>query len=575
MNGGARIARVLYERGVREIFTLCGGHISPILVEAKKIGIRVTDVRDEATAVFAADAYARLTGIPGVAAVTAGPGLTNTITPLKNAQLAQSPVLVLGGATATALKNRGALQDIDQMPLMEPHVKFARAVRRVRDLAPAVVEALECAETGVPGPVFVECPVDLLYDEDIIRGWYADSKPKGDGLADKAVRAYLDWHANRLFAGGDQMPRPAAEAPAVLPRPDAIRDIARRLATAKRPVMVVGSQALARAGDADLVRDAIIRLGIPVYLSGMARGLLGAEHELLFRHRRRDAVKGADLVVLAGVPCDFRLDYGKQIRRSARLVSFNLHRRELKLNRKPDDGLLADPGVCLRDLADAKVESTVDRREWFAELAARDAAREADIDARASVSGTGVNPLRLCREIDRVLPDDSVLVADGGDFVGTASYIVRPRGPLRWLDPGAFGTLGVGGGFAIGAARARPSAEIWILYGDGSLGYSLIEFDSYVRHGMAPIAIVGNDACWAQIAREQIKMLKDDVGVRLARTDYHRAAEGLGGAGLVITSDEEIAPTLARARELAAAGTPVLVNVHLAETDFREGSLSI
>jgi acetolactate synthase-1/2/3 large subunit len=134
------------------------------------------------------------------------------------------------------------------MPLMEPHVKFARAVRRVRDLAPAVVEALECAETGVPGPVFVECPVDLLYDEDIIRGWYADSKPKGDGLADKAVRAYLDWHANRLFAGGDQMPKPAAEASAVLPRPDAIRDIARRLATAKRPVMVVGSQALARAG---------------------------------------------------------------------------------------------------------------------------------------------------------------------------------------------------------------------------------------------------------------------------------------------------------------------------------------
>jgi acetolactate synthase-1/2/3 large subunit len=183
--------------------------------------------------------------------------------------------------------------------------------------------------------------------------------------------------------------------------------------------------------------------------------------------------------------------------------------------------------------------------------------------------------LRLCREIDAVLPDDSVLVADGGDFVGTASYVVRPRGPLRWLDPGAFGTLGVGGGFAIGAARARPSAQVWILYGDGSLGYSLIEFDSYVRHGLAPIAIIGNDACWAQIAREQVKMLQDDVGVRLARTDYHLAAAGLGAEGLVITSDEEIAPTLARAMELSAAGRPVLVNVHLAETDFREGSLSI
>jgi thiamine pyrophosphate-dependent acetolactate synthase large subunit-like protein len=578
MNGGERIARVLHDRGVREIFTLCGGHISPILVEAKRLGIRITDVRDEATAVFAADAHARLTGIPGVAAVTAGPGLTNTITPLKNAQLAQSPVLVLGGATATALKKRGALQDIDQMPLMAPHVKYARAVKRLKDLAPSVVEALEIAGTGVPGPVFVECPVDLLYDEQTIRGWYADSTPRGNSLADKAVRAYLGWHTDRLFAGGDRMPKPASEPPAVLPRPDAIRDIAKRVASASRPVMVCGSQALARAGDADLVRDAVIRLGVPVYLSGMSRGLLGAEHPLLFRHRRRDAIKGADLVILAGVPCDFRLDYGKQIRRSAHLVSFNLSRRELRLNRKPDDGLLADPGLCLRDLADAMDAiggPKPERKEWFAELQARDEAREADIDARAAASGEGVNPLKLCREIDRILPDDSILVADGGDFVGTASYMVRPRGPLRWLDPGAFGTLGVGGGFAIGAARARPSAEIWILYGDGSLGYSLIEFDSYVRHGLAPIAIIGNDACWAQIAREQVKMLKDDVGVRLARTDYHRAAEGLGAAGLVITRDEDIAPTLARARELAAAGQPVLVNVHLAETDFREGSLSI
>ena len=575
MNGGARIARVLYDRGVREIFTLCGGHISPILVEAKRMGIRITDVRDEATAVFAADAHARLTGVPGVAAVTAGPGLTNTITPLKNAQLAQSPVLVLGGATATALKKRGALQDIDQMPLMTPHVKYARAVKRLRDLAPAVVEALEASDSGVPGPVFVECPVDLLYDEETIRGWYAESMPRGDSLGDKVVRRYLQWHTDRIFAGGDRMPKPASESPAVLPRPDAIREIARHLAGAQRPVMVCGSQALARAGDADLVRDAIVKLGIPVYLSGMSRGLLGAEHPLLFRHRRRNAIKNADLVILAGVPCDFRLDYGKQIRRSARLVSFNLSRRELRLNRKPDNGLLADPGLCLRALADAVTSVPPDREAWFAELTESDQAREDDIAERAAAGGEGVNPLRLCREIDAVLPDDSVLVADGGDFVGTASYTVRPRGPLRWLDPGAFGTLGVGGGFALGAARARPSAEIWIMYGDGSLGYSLIEFDSYVRHGLAPIAIVGNDACWAQIAREQVKMLGDDVGVRLARTDYHRAAEGLGAAGLVITRDEDIAPTLAKARELSAAGTPVLVNVHLAETDFREGSLSI
>lgn len=576
MNGGARIAKVLHDRGVREIFTLCGGHISPILVEANKAGIRITDVRDEATAVFAADAHARLTGIPGVAAVTAGPGLTNTITAVKNAQLAQSPVLVLGGATATALKNRGALQDIEQMPLMQPHVKFARAVRRLRDLAPAILEALEAAESGVPGPAFVECPVDLLYDEATVRGWYADSTPKGWNPGALAIRGYMKWHLRKVFGGPHEMPDPPEPVVPHAP-PDAdIQKIAEHVANAEKPVMVVGSQAVVRAEQVELIRHAVEELGIPVFLSGMARGLLGAEHEFLFRHKRRDAIKAADLVMLAGVPCDFRLDYGKQIRRRARLVSFNLSKHDLKLNRKPDDGVLADPGACLVALAAKRGEAEPDRSDWIAELRERDDAREADIDQQAATSSNdGVNPLKLFRALDEVIGDDSVLVADGGDFVATASYTVKPRGPLRWLDPGAFGTLGVGGGFALGAMRARPTSQVWILYGDGSLGYSLIEFDTYARFGLAPIAIVGNDASWAQIAREQVKLLGDDTAVTLARTDYHAAAEGLGGKGLLIRSDEEIEATLVKATELAAQGHPVLVNVRLAKTDFREGSLSI
>jgi acetolactate synthase-1/2/3 large subunit len=575
MNGGERIAKVLTDRGVAELYTLCGGHISPILVEASRAGIRVTDVRDEATAVFAADATARLTGIPGVAAVTAGPGLTNTITAVKNAQLAQSPVLVLGGATATALKGRGALQDIDQMPLMAPHVKFARVVKRARDLAPAIAEALAAAESGVPGPVFVECPVDLLYEEDVVRGWYGQGKPSGGGLAGRLTALYLDWHTRRIFADADRMPSPVSPSQPRRPGAVAIATIAGHLESATRPMMVCGSQALVRAGNAERVRQAVEQLGIPVYLSGMARGLLGASHPLLFRHRRRDAIKAADLVILAGVPCDFRLDYGRQVRRSARLVGLNLSPHDLRLNRRPDDAVLADAGESIIALAEAMQGRKADRGDWLAELRSRDDAREADIDERAKPSGDGVNPLKLCREIDAVLPENSIIVADGGDFVGTASYIVRPRGPLRWLDPGAFGTLGVGGGFALGAARARPGSEVWMLYGDGSVGYSLIEFDSFVRHGLAPIAIVGNDACWAQIAREQVKLLGDDTGVRLARTDYHRAAEGLGAAGLVVRRDDEIPGTLARARALSAEGRPVLVNVLLASTDFREGSLSI
>ena len=211
-HGGERVAAALAANGVRFIFTLCGGHISPILVAAKARGIGIIDTRDEATAVFAADAVARLTGTTGVAAVTAGPGLTNTITALKNAQLAQSPVLLLGGAAPTALQGRGALQDIAQKPLIAPHVKWLKQVRRVADLGAAVEEALVVAREGVPGPTFVECPVDLLYDEKLIRGWYADAAGKGKAIADRMLRWYLGRHAARMFAGSGAAYVPVARA---------------------------------------------------------------------------------------------------------------------------------------------------------------------------------------------------------------------------------------------------------------------------------------------------------------------------------------------------------------------------
>src|SRR5262245_16023780 len=205
MHGGDLVASVLAAQGVPFLFTLCGGHISPILVGCKQRGIRVIDTRHEATAVFAADATARPSGVPGVAAVTAGPGLTNTITAVKNAQLAQSPVIVIGGATATVLRGRGALQDIDQMALMSPHVKWAHAARRVRDLVPALEEAFRVAQAGVPGPVFLECPVDLLYSEQVVKSWYvAKTKPgKAPSLQERALQAYLGFHTWRMFAGAD------------------------------------------------------------------------------------------------------------------------------------------------------------------------------------------------------------------------------------------------------------------------------------------------------------------------------------------------------------------------------------
>ena len=574
-HGGDRVAEALQAHGVQRLFTLCGGHISPILSAAKARGIRVVDVRDEVTAVFAADATARLTGVPGVAAVTAGPGITNTITALKNAQLAQSPVLLLGGAAPTALQGRGALQDIDQRPLVEPHVKRFFKLRRVRDLGPTVADAFALARSGVPGPVFIECPVDLLYDEASIRQWYAEAGGKGSSLPERALRWYLNRHAQRMFAGSGEAAAPSVQT-VYLPR---ATDTATRAATvaltkAERPLMVIGSQAVVRAESAAALAQAVSRLGVPVYLSGMARGLLGRDHPLQMRHQRRQALREADCVLLAGVPCDFRLDYGRHVRRSATLIAANRSAKDARLNRRPDVAAIGDAGLFIESLAAASSAGTR-WSGWLDTLRARDQVREVEIDEQAAARGEYVNPLALFRALEQEAGDHAIFVADGGDFVGTASYVLHPRAPLTWLDPGAFGTLGVGAGFAMGAALARTDREVWIVFGDGACGWGLSEFDSFVRQGIAVIALVGNDAGWTQIAREQVKMLHDDVATVLARSAYHEVVAGFGAEGLLVRHPDEVRPALVRARELARQGRAVLINVWLDKTEFREGSLSM
>ncbi len=578
-HGGDRVAEALLAHGVRRIFTLCGGHISPILSAAKARGMRIVDVRDEATAVFAADATARLSGLPGVAAVTAGPGISNTITALKNAQLAQSPVILLGGAAPTALQGRGALQDIDQRPLVAPHVKLFKKITRVCDLGPAVDEAFAVAQAGVPGPVFIECPVDLLYDEASIRQWYADAAGKGRSMADRLLRFYLQRHVKKMFQGS-QEPGVIQVRAVTPPRASdaSLQAALAALAKAERPLLVIGSQALVLSPQAARLAEAVASLGIPVYLSGMARGLLGRDHPLQMRHQRRSALREADCVLLAGVPCDFRLDYGKHVRRSATLIAANRSAKDARLNRKPDIAAIGDAGLFLQALGQAQPASgaaSSSRADWIATLRGRDAVRESEIDLQAQANGEFVNPIALFRTLEQGLGDNALLVADGGDFVATASYVLHPRTPLSWLDPGAFGTLGVGAGFALGAALERADSEVWIIFGDGACGYGLVEFDTFVRHGIPVIALVGNDAGWTQIAREQVKMLHDDVATVLARTDYHAVAAGFGAEGILVKTLAELPAALTHARALARSGKAVLINVWLDKTAFREGSLSM
>jgi acetolactate synthase-1/2/3 large subunit len=576
-HGGDIIADVLARHGVTHLFTLCGGHISPILTGAQARGLRVVDVRDEANAVFAADAVARMTGTVGVAAVTAGPGVTNTVTAMKNAQMAQSPVLLFGGATATLLKGRGSLQDIDQMAVMKPLTKWATAVKTVPALAPVVERACQIATEGVPGPVFVEVPVDLLYPEATVREWYAREAGlgKGKGIGAKAVELYIRGHLYRQFRAPVM---PEVHVPRKLPNlfgDGGLDRAADAIKGAARPVIVIGSQALVGVKDPGRLARALGMLGAPVFLGGMARGLLGRSHELQLRHNRGAALKQADVIVVCGFPFDFRLGYGRGLNRDATLVAANLSSQELRKNRRPDIAIEMHAGDFLIAVAD-RISSAGDRwRGWLDELRDKDRARDAEIAGKAQASGELVDPLHFFQRMEEAMAEDAVLVVDGGDFVATASYIVRPRAPLSWLDPGAFGTLGVGGGFALGATMVRPGREVWLVWGDGSSAYTLAEFDSYVRHGVAPIAVIGNDASWMQIAREQVEVLGTTLGCDLRRTDYHKVAEGYGGVGLLLNDGARVDGVLAEAKAIAKTGRPVCINVHLRKTDFRKGSISM
>ena len=544
-------------------------------MESKRRGIRIIDVRHEVNAVFAADSVARLTGRPGVAAVTAGPGVSNTITAIKNAQLAQSPLVLIGGATATILRGRGSLQDIDQMSLIAPHVKWAARPDKLREVVPTLEEAFRRAQDGVPGPVFVELAVDLLYAEETVREWYAAKTERPDkNLSENIQALYIRQHLYRTFseASVPQIEVPPDPSPARA-RKAQLQKAAKTLAGAQRPVMVLGSQVMLWPDRLPELIAAIEKLGIPVYLSGLARGLLGKGHPLQCRHKRRVALRESDLVLLCGVPSDFRLDYGAHVRR-CHLISINLSARDLKMNRRPDQALLADPCQTLVDIA-GLVEVSPSRGEWRSTLSERDQIRDAEIAEMADQDVEYINPIHLCQRLEEGLSEDSLLVGDGGDFVATAAYTVSPRGPLCWLDPGVFGTLGVGAGFALGAKLVRPDADVWLLYGDGAAGFSMLEFDTFARHGLGVIALVGNDACWTQIARDQVVILEDDVGTTLAPTDYHVIAQGCGGHGIYIDTPSQVDAALSEATERSRQGTPVLINARIGETDFRKGSISM
>ncbi|KAI1727602.1 thiamine pyrophosphate enzyme, central domain-containing protein [Ditylenchus destructor] len=585
-HGGELVASVLASHGVQEIFTLCGGHISPILASASEsFGIKVIDTRHEVTAVFAADAVARLRQSFGVAAVTAGPGITNAVTALKNAQMAESPVILLGGAAPTLLKNRGALQDIDQMALLRPLCKFTARVTRLKNIIPTLRKAIQIAQSGVPGPVFVELPIDVLYPYQMV------VKEAGFSKNPRGIKKIIEWflfvYISRQFSDAWRQ-QDVSPLPVNHPKPvhSQISQIADLIMNAQRPLMILGSQAVLPPIKSEHLAEIVKKMRIPVYLGGMCRGLLGPKSDIQMRQNRKDALKDADVVILAGSVPDFRLSYGKGLSSKSKVISVNRSSSQLYKNHnifwKGTAFLQADVGLTLEALENCLQTKSWKGApvQWINELRTRDNEKESSNETKMSERTPDgfLNPLAILSNLDKVLPDDAILVADGGDFVGSAAYIVRPRGPLQWLDPGAFGTLGVGGGFALGAKAVYPDRPVIIIYGDGACGFSLMEFDTFVRHKLPVIAVIGNDACWSQIARDQVPWFKTAVACQLAHTDYEVVGLGLGAKGYLIDKSDDITTfrtVLGNAIDASRAGDSAVINVIIGKSDFRQGSISV
>ena len=568
---GLEVGKFFKEKNISKVFTLCGGHISPILVGCEKENIDIIQVRDEVSSVFAADAVSRLTDSIGVAIVTAGPGVTNTVTAIKNAQMAQSPLLLIGGAAATLLKGKGSLQDIDQISLLKTYVKSAVSVSKARNVIPTLANAINIANSGVPGPVFVELPIDLLYPEEDIRKEHINQLPK-EGLVAKFMHWYVNRHLNDLFSTKKSSIKIHPVKDFKLNQKQ-IDKAALSIVRAKKPVFILGNQVTQNKEFLPMFLKSITKLNVPTYTSGMARGCFGKEDSFFFKHNRKHALKNADVVVTLGVPLDFRLSYGFSINKNANLIAVNKSKEDLKRNRKPDIGINGDPSRIMHEIG--KIINAPSCQEWIDELTSLEHEREDEINILAEEKFDNVNPIYLCKAIDQLIDNESILVADGGDFVGTASYAIKPRQALGWLDPGPFGTLGVGGGFAVGAKCSLPGKEVWILYGDGASAYSLAEFDTLCRHKLPVIAIIGNDASWQQIAREQKQMLGSNIGTELAFNAYEKVVEGYGGKGYYVDNQDTLIDTLKQAKADAKLGYPVLVNVKISKSDFRKGSISV
>jgi acetolactate synthase-1/2/3 large subunit len=540
VHGGRLVSQAFKRHGVSHLFTLCGGHIQAIYDGCLDDGIRVVDVRHEQTAGHAADGWARVTGKPGVCAVTAGPGVTDVVTALANAQRGGIPMICIGGAGPTQLQDMGSLQDMDQLSLIKPITKWAARVTEARRLGEYIDSAFRVAQSGVPGPVYLEMPLDVLMSGD----------------DDKNVPA----------TGAMDPPRPGGD-------PNAIAKIADLLAKAERPMFIVGSQ-LRWSPARDALRTFADASAAPFFLNGMARGGLPYAHPNLFSRSRKVAMSSADVIVIFGTPFDFRVDYGRAFNPNATIIQIDLDGAEMGKNRRVDVAVHGDAGLVLQQLLAAMGGKGPSKPEWVASIRVAEDKSRAKMATEIESTSNPPNPLRVCSELGKRLGKNDIVIGDGGDFVATAAYVLPLEAPQLWMDPGPLGTLGVGPGYAMAAKLARPEANVVLVYGDGSFGLHGMEFEAMVRQNIPVVSVIGNDAAWMQIRRGQVDLYGEPraVATGLEYTRYDRVVEALGGFGAYVETVDQLGPALDAA---FASGKPACVNVKIARSEFRKGSISV
>src|SRR3954451_5785485 len=523
VHGGRLVAQRLRAHGVTKLFTLSGGHLFSIYDGCREEGIDIVDTRHEQAATFAAEGWAKVTREPGVAALTAGPGVTNGMSAMGSALQNRSPMVVLGGRAPDFRWGQGSLQEIDHVPFVRPLVKFAATAGSTAEIPSMVDDAFAHASTPHTGPAFVDLPLD------------------------------------HVFMQLEEDPGLEAPAPVRLEKadPEALDTAGARLREAERPVIMAGTNLYWGRAEAELVALAEA-LGIPVFLNGLGRGCVPADHDLAFSRARSAALKGADLALVIGVPMDFRLGFGGSFGEETKLIRLDVAPNALTANRLPDLDLVGDVAAGLAAIAAAAGEGTRSK-PWLEQLGnvereAREAEREQLEDSRSPL-----HPVRVYGELDKVLARDAIVVGDGGDFVSYAGRYINTYEPGCWMDPGPFGCLGAGPGQAIGAKVANPDRQVCLLLGDGAFGFGGMEFDTMARHGLGVVGVMGNNGIWA-LGPHPMKFLYGySVAAELRpETRYDELVESLGCDGILVREPAQLRPALERA---FSSGRPTLVNV--------------